>query len=351
VDITIHEKLAGGKLREKHKATGGAWGGTAVDHSFNQLLVRIVGGPVMSKFAREHKADHIDLFREFEAAKRVINDRTSGKVNMKIPVSLNDVCREVLDEDLKSILAQDNCPFKGKIQWLGDKMRVDAVIMKGFFQEAVNNIVEHIRDLLSLEEARGVSMMLLVGGFADSPMVQEAIKKAFQDGSVKVLIPHQAGLAVLMGAVIFGHKPDGIASRIMRCTYGVEITPEFIPGKHPPEKKHVQDGTAYCRGVFGPFMTMGTSVDVGDVVAKTYTTVRQFQDACDVKVYTSTEQAPTYVTDDSCQFLGNLTAKVANPTKEERDLDVVYMFGGTELQVSAAEKETGIPCTATFTIK
>ena len=43
MDITIHEVMVGGHLKELHKATGGDWGGTQVDEAFNQLLVNIVG--------------------------------------------------------------------------------------------------------------------------------------------------------------------------------------------------------------------------------------------------------------------------------------------------------------------
>ena len=43
VDITVHEVVAGGHLKELHKASGGAWGGTQVDDAFYQFLVRLFG--------------------------------------------------------------------------------------------------------------------------------------------------------------------------------------------------------------------------------------------------------------------------------------------------------------------
>lgn len=43
VDITVHEVMVGGTLRELHKASGGAWGGTKVDESFRQFLIKLVG--------------------------------------------------------------------------------------------------------------------------------------------------------------------------------------------------------------------------------------------------------------------------------------------------------------------
>lgn len=47
-------------------------------------------------------------------------------------------------------------------------------------------------------------ILVLVGGFAESPMLQAAITNAFKDKK-KVIVPRDAGLAVLKGAVLFGH--------------------------------------------------------------------------------------------------------------------------------------------------
>lgn len=48
-DITVHEKVKGGKLRELHQATGGACGGTAVDAAFESRLNDILGEKVMKR--------------------------------------------------------------------------------------------------------------------------------------------------------------------------------------------------------------------------------------------------------------------------------------------------------------
>jgi molecular chaperone DnaK (HSP70) len=52
----------------------------------------------------------------------------------------------------------------------------------------------------------------MVGGFSESPIMQSAIKEAFS--TKKVIIPDEAGLAVLKGAVMYGHKPQTISVRV-----------------------------------------------------------------------------------------------------------------------------------------
>ncbi|CAG2190458.1 unnamed protein product [Mytilus edulis] len=71
-DITVHEKTKDGRLKELHRASGNDCGGTSVDGRFFQMLVKILGGPVMKKIKDEDPAAYLDLFREFEAVKRTI---------------------------------------------------------------------------------------------------------------------------------------------------------------------------------------------------------------------------------------------------------------------------------------
>ncbi|XP_053401232.1 heat shock 70 kDa protein 12B-like isoform X1 [Mercenaria mercenaria] len=68
-DITVHERQSGNRIREVYKASGGPWGGTAVDHAFTQLIISIVGGPVWARFKREQPYDYLELLKEFECVK------------------------------------------------------------------------------------------------------------------------------------------------------------------------------------------------------------------------------------------------------------------------------------------
>jgi len=43
IDITVHEVVSGGKLRELTIASGGDWGGTLVDREFEQFLEQVFG--------------------------------------------------------------------------------------------------------------------------------------------------------------------------------------------------------------------------------------------------------------------------------------------------------------------
>ncbi len=67
---------------------------------------------------------------------------------------------------------------------------------------------------------------LCAGGFGESPVILEAIKKAVGAG-VSVVCPPHASLAVLDGAIRYALHPERIKARVMQKTYGGRISSRF----------------------------------------------------------------------------------------------------------------------------
>ncbi|KAH3822080.1 hypothetical protein DPMN_123850 [Dreissena polymorpha] len=65
-----------------------------------------------------------------------------------------------------------------------------------------------------------VETILMVGGYSESPILQEAIKKKFPN--IKIIVPPDAGLAVIKGAVIVGHCPIVNKESLSTYTYGTD---------------------------------------------------------------------------------------------------------------------------------
>lgn len=344
-DITVHERLDGTKLRELCKASGDACGGTSVDNQFYQTFVKILGGPVMNILQKQFTSSYMDLFREFETVKRNIRSSTSGKVNFTVPyVVLDQICKEHLGEDFPKTLKAST--LSDKLSLLGDKIRFDADFMKSLYKTTIDNIIAHVKDVMKQKDASDVKIFLLVGGFSESPMVQEAVKKAFP--SQRVIVPEDAGLSVLKGAVLFGHRPDFISSRIARYTYGVKVTPKFDPEKHDARKRFQIGNVAHCNDIFSSFMKADTSVLAGQKVMEVYTTTTPFQGQMGLCVYSTPHGDPTYVDDEGCSLLGELNVIVPKPSINEHQLAVEFHFGNTELTVTAVEIPSLTPCQAKF---
>lgn len=346
VDITVHEVQPNFNLKELYKASGGAWGGTQVDEAYKQLLIKIVGAPIITEFSKSHTADYVDMFREFETKKRAITGETKGKVTIKIPISLVETFEEDTGEDIKETI--ENTKFSGKITWVGDKCRITAEVIKSLFEVAGDQIVQHVKDLFTKSEISGTNNIIMVGGFSESPILQHMIKQAFPNA--RVIIPPEAGLAVLKGAVLFGHKPATIDSRVAKFTYGVATTISFNPSIHPAEKKKKYGNQIKCMDIFSKHVEKGQTLKVGEAQSdNTYTPVEDSQTSMCFQIYTSTELNPAYITDPGCQKIGQMEVDMPDTSGgRNRSVTCEMIFGGTELEVKATIQKTGKVTKAKF---
>lgn len=334
-DITVHERQKDDGLKEVHKASGGAWGGTKVDEEFENLLIKIIGDKAFKKFCVEHTADRLDLQRELEMKKRTITPASKGKITLKVPVSLGETYKALTKKSTDDAIAAS--PYKGKITWLPDKIRIEAEVFKGLFKPCVDKIVAHIKDLLKYPEMKGTDTFLMVGGFSESLLVQEAIMNALPKKNV--IIPDEAGLTVLKGAVIFGHRPVAITSRVSKYTYGINISPPFDPDRHPAERKVSVGNVDRCRDVFKKYIHEGDTIMVGEPRSGKHITLAPHQREMQLNIFASTRREPEFVDEPDSEYLGRVVVEL--PDSEERiRVEVTMLFGETELTVEAQELST-----------
>ncbi|XP_061163321.1 heat shock 70 kDa protein 12B-like [Saccostrea echinata] len=344
-DITCHEKLDDDFLKELYKASGGACGGTAMDAKVLGVIREIVGESVFNEFRRVHVEGYMDLLREIEVFKRNIKPESDGKINMTIPyVSLQELCSIKLNKSFKELLAVSS--VSNDISLTGNKLRFSADFAKQLFTSITDQIVEYIRLILMQPEVQNINRFLLVGGFSESPMVQHAIKANFPDK--RLIIPQEAGLAVLKGAVLFGHRPKTIKSRVIKYSYGVKTTPVFDPMVHDPKRRCIIDGVDRCQNVFSCFMKSGTAVEVEHEIEKKYQTNEVFQQTVPLELFFSIKEDPKYIDEPCVQKLWKMDINIPHPCENPRKVKVLYIFGDTELRVTAVEMDTGTPCEATI---
>lgn len=338
IDITVHEVKDDGSVKELHKANGGDWGGTKVDALFTSLLIDIVGKDVMETFSSIHKYDFLLMLRDFEVKKRTINPKLDDIVTFTVPVSLSDTFCEknpgysITDVALKS-------KYGNQLTWKRDKLRMEAKLTKTLFDGVCKHIVEHLKELFMHPAVKGVSSILLVGGFAESLMLQTAIREAFINKTI--IIPKEAGLAVLKGAVLCGHEPEKISGRVCRYTYGVSTQIEFDSTIHPKSKKVILDNIDYCDDIFSIHVRVGQFVEVGKPqVKQTYCVLEPDQTYLEMDIYTSNDKEPTYTTDEGCTYLGTVTIDMPDTSKGlDREAIVHMTFSGTEIAVTAVDRD------------
>ncbi|KAH3773902.1 hypothetical protein DPMN_175273 [Dreissena polymorpha] len=289
------------------------------------------------------------LEREFEASKlSIIPDSTEEKIKLSTPKLVREYItnkKMMFVEDAPISYNNNDETLEVKRQFVREKLFATPCAL-------INQTV-----LKVLKEQPEIKIVVLVGGFAESGIVQQnvaaTIKETFPD--VKVVVPTSPFRAVLTGAVLFGHNTFIFKSRISRATYGVGTNQLFDEAMHNPLKKWLdeENNVHRCKDVFSIHVKKGDSVALNvELEAKTYIPLYKAQKEVSIPVYESSEVGPTdgsvmYTTDSGCTKIADI--KVAIPTaneSSERGVSVRMIYGGTQLSVNAVCTHTGKVCPA-----
>lgn len=199
--ITVLELLSDMDLREIYAQCDVGIGGTTVDKAYEAFLSEIFGANVMAILKQRYQCDYIEMIRNFEIRKKNLSLTQKTKVTLRIPDKLFELSNHTNGRPLKEYIALSR--YYNKIVLVSDKMRIESDVLKSFFDIPLRTIIDNMKAVLALPQVSGCSTILMVGGFSESPMLQGHIGEHFPDKNI--IIPEDAGLAVLKGAVIFGH--------------------------------------------------------------------------------------------------------------------------------------------------
>ncbi|KAL3857838.1 hypothetical protein ACJMK2_012468 [Sinanodonta woodiana] len=342
IDITAVEVVQSypyNRLKEIVGANGGAWGGQRVNEAFQQAChdtFKTKDGK--SVFTKCRRADLLKMENEFERQKLNIVEGNPQWIEFQLPHDIrNEIMKDVYQEPNRYSkyfeINQNGLFFNSEI------------IRDVLFQETLKMTIQHIQEKMSIINAAHVRKFILVGGFAESPIVIEEMQKQFPDKKIFVVI--NPFYAVLRGAVLFGHEPNVLQSRISRFTFGVKTHVNFDPKVHLPKKKWVaKDGRTYAKDVFSIHVKSGETVSIGETrLLVEYVPVYPNQTSVRINVYQSTEKEPMYVTDPSCKKLCYLDVPLLEPINvdQNKKVEVSMVYGGTELTVEGVDKAFDIP--------
>lgn len=230
----------------------------------------------------------------------------------------------------------------------GEKLKLKESLIKMWFSDVCNSIVTHVRNLV---DTHNIEIILMVGGFSESLFLQETMKEAFPNKSI--VVPNEASLAVLKGAVLFGHNPSTIVSRVAKFTYGVNTLIPVGDVQSISDKTRIQTicGVSYETDVFHKHVTKGDTLKIGEAQhEKAYSPVYKEQDSIRFYIYSSPREDPKYVNEAGCNYLGFITVDIPNIREGlDRRVLVRFIFGGTEIRVEGVNEKTKKVTTYTIT--
>ena len=224
--------------------------------------------------------------------------------------------------------------------------------MKNIFKFVADQIVEHVGRIISESNIEGCNLMLLVGGFSESPIVQKVMRERFQTEERRIIVPNEAGLSVVKGAAIAGHAFNIVKDRVVRYNYGVDKMVLFDSAKHSNEYKYVdKGGTVWATNIFDVFMKKNTQVKEGTVISKAKVSYF-FDDNIYTEVFAASRDVK-FVNEDGCVKLCKIhiyNEELKPYIGKKLNYQYRFIFGLTEIEIEVYVEQTKTKFTASVEI-
>ena len=305
------------------------------------MLTGIFGAEVLHDFKNKCMDQYCDLFDAFLLKKKTFEGKS--KIILTLPLDLRKIYEDTVGEPVEMTL--NSSPYKGRIEFKLDKMFISEGLAKEIFDEAVQKIVDKTSELVKGKDV--IDAIVMVGGFSESPYLKDRMNKMFDakymykgPKMLHVLSPNEPASAVIKGAVMYGHQPKAIDSRICKYSYGIARVMRFKE-YHKESKRFTANGVDWCDDLFNKHIEVGQTVRTDDVFKdEEYFPVTGEMRQAVLEVYASPNHNPTYIDDPGCQPVGLIRIELTGGDVKAKVL-VKLIFGGTELRIEAKEEKTG----------
>ena len=353
-------------VKEVQEPVGGPFGSKYVNDGIIDLLKEIFGDDVVERYKAVGK--WMDLTQKIDSYKRSCNLETLKRTekgedeNCFIELPLNDDDNGNVDE-LKARVKR----FNERHPDHSLKIKYDELmgIPEFYFVDAIKKVVRGIGDTLNRLLTSGtnrIRLIFLVGGFSQSEILSDVVRKVAARSGCEFIHPFQPGAAIMTGAVYCGvsqiiHTEGkcpinaiavSIESRVSAYSYGVETNETWSEERHHLYERHKTtiEGKDYCKDVYREYVEVGQRLRVDDPpISKKFSPLREAQTRIQFNVYChkKRERGKVFVDDPSVTKIGGLSISVPymNKPLDEREVTCEFSFSGTVLVVRVTNPETG----------
>ncbi|MEQ2259710.1 hypothetical protein XENORESO_016534 [Xenotaenia resolanae] len=328
IDITVHEILEEGALKELHKASGNNLGGQNVDRKFKEFLREIFCDGIWDEYEQNYPSEVQRMMNDFTVFKKRDKD-----IEVTCSLNLGKVAQK----------KQDIEHFLEKVQGVSydeGSIRISKQKLRSFFEDSLWGITKSLRQILSKDFK--IKYILLVGGFAESEILRIHITEEFID-NCKVLCPFRPQEVILKGAVEFGTQPHLVASRKSAFTYGVGVAERFNESIHKAEKKFTNKEGTFCDDIFMTLVKADEDVGWNETRRHILNPLESDQTRVNFTFYQTKKQKVTYVDEGGIEKIGSFVVQSPNITHgKKREIELQIKFGFTEMTATGTDKDTGL---------
>ncbi|XP_061181125.1 heat shock 70 kDa protein 12B-like [Saccostrea echinata] len=342
-DISVMDIKSDKEIHIVEQASGGPFGGTAINERFSNWMSEIFGEENMKAFKTNKRSDYMQLIRDFEQKKRPIDPKEDKPLCLQIPPSLKKLAEKTwncnLEDHFKNLESFPDVQVKKR----GKLFLSSSFLLENFVLPIANNVLAEMERILA--KHGDINCVIAVGGIAQSAAMTTEIRKYAKN--IPVYVPFDSSVAVLNGAVLYGHENNVIKARVCRYSYGIQTMRPFTEGKDDESKKVIQEGEIWCKHCFRSLYNAGDMIKLGDV--RPYELEESFHDE-DRKnkrfqpircvLFRSEKKHPRYVTEEGCFETGRIEIE---PPEEgfpiHYECIVELEFAGTEIIARLKDSE------------
>lgn len=358
VDISAHKiidcnEISNPIVEELHSAVGNDCGGTKVNEAFVKFLKNLVCDLEFSKYIETSDTDvnnrnkcelnHL-INVIFEEQKQVFGrlaPERRKEVVIRLPVSLLEVYKEDIQGSIETLP-----PSQAKL--VRQNLRISIDKMEQFFEPVVSGTISCIQKVIDNIGGHNIDVIYLVGGFGGCPYIYWKITDEFGI-SYKCIVPPNPEFAVVEGSVLFRADPSVIQSRRADATYGKSVIRPFDSKIHSESHKYCDDDKKlFCDDLLQVIVEVGEVINPKNVYTCTSQPSQNFQKSMCIEIFRSPCKADEvwYVSgsgSEKVEKIGELIVDfVVGKRDKLREVEFVFDFSHTEIQVTAYDKLSGI---------
>ncbi|KAG9293840.1 hypothetical protein G9A89_019178 [Geosiphon pyriformis] len=328
VDLTTRKLLAENQLGEITERTGDLCGSTYVDTEFILFLGRRLGIEAVKHFKEKHYGQYQYLIHKFFCQRVKFEFHDDSSTFRPIELDIERFCpalKQCIATNVKEQMEED--------EWIIELQFED---IKAMFDPVVDKIIRLIRNQINANREDKCSAIFVVGGFAESPYLITRLKTIFNLEVNVIAVPQNPITAVLRGAVYYGLDKTVVESRVLKYTYGIQISTVWKEGVDPnkrktPEGRILKFDRLVARGVTAPADKKFSGI---------YYPVRADQRFINFKIFYTPKQNGYYCDDPEMKLVGEMTISLPNVHLGlKRAVEFGLTFNEEEIRATAWDKE------------
>ncbi|GES97296.1 hypothetical protein GLOIN_2v1884551 [Rhizophagus clarus] len=299
-------------------------GGGTVDLTTRQLLEEHRVGASAIKLVRDNHYGQLQfMVQEFC---RMVKMKFTGNQSEfeTVELELDEMC-----PILKQYCKGDYLRHNEDVEW-SIKLRFNDV--KAMFDPIIDKILRLIHK--QLHTNYNCSALILVGGFSESKYLQSRIKKEFSSKIKIISIPPQPVTSIIKGAVQYGLREEIVFSRVLKWTYGTDITRKWRQGD--PLNRRRSDNNII---VFEKLAERGKQIGVDEKITRKFKPFDRQQTKMALDLFVTTQENAKFCDEPTTKALA--TYSVELPPNGDRSISYELTFGAVEIEVNACNPILG----------